>query len=139
MILHPHISSEQLLEFMPKTSISFISRGSVISVPFEEILQISKTGNETMVHTATGSYHSYHRLQELLNDLPVNQFFRIHRSHVINLQHVSGYSKNTVLAGGHRLPMTAYYRNQLCRHLKEILDRELKTFILHASRLRSPV
>ena len=128
-----------LMPFKPKTSISFISKGSVISVPFEEIIQISKSGHETLVHTATGSFHSYHRLQELLRDLPVNQFFRIHRSHVINLEQVTGYSKNAVMLGARAFPLTQYYRHQLSQRLKDILNRQCKFLQLHASRLRSPV
>lgn len=51
-------------------------------------------------------------LSETLNQLP-NQFYRIHRSYAVNLDHVETIGLNDVGIKGHRIPMAKRIREEL--------------------------
>lgn len=63
-------------------------------VPFREILRMEAQGNYTCVYTTTGQKHvSSRNIKQYEEMLPEHQFFRIHNSHLINLEHVVWYSR----------------------------------------------
>lgn len=118
------IQQEKLLLFQPKTSITAISGGRVVSILFAEITHVSKYGNETVIYTVNNSYRTYHSLKGLLTDLPVNVFFLVHQSHIVSLQHMAGVRKGRLEVGEYYVPMSKNYKVQLLARLKEILERE---------------
>lgn len=118
------IQQEKLLMFQPKTSFTVISRGRVVNIRYEEITHISKYGDEVVLYTLSGEFRTRHSLQELLNDLPVNNFFRIHRSHIASLEHMNGMNKGRLKVAGFNLPVSNYFKLQLVRSLRLILNRE---------------
>lgn len=118
------IQQQILLEFYPKTSFTIICKGRVVSISFEVITHVSKYGNETVIYTKGRSYRTYNSLQEILNDLPVNEFFRVHRSHIVSLRVMNGIKRKRIRAGEYYLPVSRYYRVQLLSRLGSILDRE---------------
>jgi len=119
---------EQLVEFLPKTSLCFISIGNVVAIPFGEITHISKYDNETVIYAGTNSYRTHHNLQEIMNDLPVNDFFRIHKSHVISLRYMNGVKRKRIRVGEYYLSLSNYYKVQLIRRLGERLEKEYEFF-----------
>ncbi len=100
------IHTGTLLKFDPKTSFTILSKGHVVNVHFSEITHISKKGNVTVIHTPTQRWRTYHSLQEILNDLPVNDFFRVHKSQVVALKFNEGYLEGNVIVQGQCIPMT---------------------------------
>jgi DNA-binding LytR/AlgR family response regulator len=119
---------EPLIEFQSKTAIAIISKGKVVSIRFDEITHVSKYGNESVVYTAESSYRTYYSMQEILNDLPVNDFFRIHRSHIISLKHINGVKRKRIRVGEYYLPVSKYFKIQLIKSLQQILDKECSFF-----------
>jgi len=140
--MEAQLIQEQLLEYKPKTSFAFICKGRVVSIKLDEIAHVSKYGNETVIYMAPAhlnppegrtehsikSYRTGHSLQEILNDLPVNDFFRVHKSHIISLKHMAGVKKKRIRVGEYYLPVSKYYKAQLCIHLQQILN---KNFIFY--------
>ena len=118
----------KLLEFQPKTSFCIISKGLVVNIRFDEITHVSKYGNETVIYTKVNNYRTYLSLRELLNDLPVNDFFRVHKSHVISLRHMNGFRKKRVDINGDYLPISYYYKTQLCTQLQQIINKNLNFY-----------
>lgn len=114
---------EQFLEYTAKTSFTVISKGRVISIDFVGITHVSKYGNETIVYTKENAYRTYNSLQEILNDLPVNEFFRVHRSHIVSLKFINLIRKKRIRVGEIYLPISKYYKHQLCKQLAQLLDR----------------
>lgn len=110
--------------FQPKTFFTIICRGRVVSIRYEEITHISKYGDEAVLYTTDREFRTRHSLQELLNDLPVNNFFRIHRSHIASLEHMNGMNKERLKVAGFHLPVSNYFKQQLIRSLQLILDQE---------------
>lgn len=117
-----------LLEFVPKSSIIVISKGRVINIPITTITHISKYGSNTIIYTTKESHSTFLSLQELLNDLPVNEFFRIHRSHIMALGFMNGFKKKKVCVGQYLLPISKYYKTQVIKSLQSFLDKEIEFF-----------
>lgn len=83
----------------------FVRKGTGhVKVPFDSILYAEALQNYVRLHTAEGNYVFDSSLKELEPKLPCN-FFRTHRSHVVNLNHVSAYEDGYVLLGGDHLPV----------------------------------
>lgn len=118
------IQKEQLIEFHPKTSFTVMSKGRVVSIVFDEISHVSKYGNDVVIYTANEEYRTCYSLQEILHDLPVNDFFRVHRSHIVSLRNMNGVKRKRIMVGEYYLPVSGYYKMQMIRRLVNILDRE---------------
>ena len=119
----------QVLRFDPKSSFTILSKGHVVNLPFSEITLITKQGHETLIHTPDGHWRTYHSLQEILHELPVNDFFRVHKSQVVALRFVEGFDGCRVRVGGQSIPMTNYYRMMLISQLADILNKGYKWMI----------
>ena len=63
-------------------------------IPVEEILRMEANGNYTTVFLRNNiTYVSTKNLNEIFKDLNPNNFFRVHKSHIINLKEVKSYQK----------------------------------------------
>lgn len=126
--MEKQIIQEQLLEYHPKTSVTVISSGRVVSIGFEELVHIRKFGCEVVIHTDSREYRTKYSLQDILNDLPVNEFFRVHRSHIVSLKNMSVAGRNKVRMGKCIVPVSRYYKMQMIKRLGEILERGYHEF-----------
>jgi DNA-binding LytR/AlgR family response regulator len=124
-----------------KRCISIMSKGHLLHLGFDEITHVSKYGNDTVIYTTLPTspegevlqgtarrYSTCQSLQEILDDLPTDNFFRIHRSHIVSLKHMGGVEGNNIRVGEYYLPLSTYYRVQLISKLEEILKRDFIFF-----------
>lgn len=126
--METQIFSDRLIEYTQKTSFSIICKGRVVNIEFRQITHISKYGSETVVYTMTGEYRTRYSLQEIMNDLPVNDFFRIHRSHILALGFMNGVKKKRVCVGEYFLPISKYYKTQVIKAIQSLLAKEYEFF-----------
>lgn len=139
--MEKELLQEQLLEFHPKTSFTILSKGRVVSIRFEEITHVSKYGNETVIYTASLNpseggtcYKTFHSLQEIMNDLPVNDFFRVHRSHIVSFEKMGIIDNSKIRIGECIVPISKYYKIQMIKRLGEILERVIMNSGRHSSK-----
>lgn len=124
---------DQLLEFEPKTSFTVISKGRVVNIGFAEISHIRKFGSEVIVYASNREYRTKYSLQDIMNELPVNDFFRIHKSHIVSLKHIDGIKRNRVQIGNTFLEMSNYYYckaqmiAELARQLNQLIEFHSRT------------
>ena len=99
-----------------------------LKIPFTEITHISVEDHYCRMIHKNGENLDSHilrmTLNQLENELPGGQFVRIHRSHIVNLEHVTGWrmvrqQRRLVMDHGARLPIS---RSRLAE-LKQIMDR----------------
>lgn len=122
------VLSGRLIEYTPKTSFTIICKGRVVNIEFSQITHISKYGSETVIYTMTSEYRTKYSLQEIMKELPVNDFFRIHRSHILALHFMNGVKKKRICVGEYLLPISKYYKHQLIKSIQSFIDKEIDFF-----------
>ncbi|MFD2567618.1 LytR/AlgR family response regulator transcription factor [Pseudotenacibaculum haliotis] len=53
----------------------------------------------------------------ILEKLPSRNFLRIHRSYIVNIEHVTSVQKSKLIAGGEQLPIGETYKNNVLKRL----------------------
>jgi two-component system LytT family response regulator len=76
------------------SKIAVPTNDSYVFVALREILRLEARGNYTCIYTADGNKHiSSRNIKQYDEMLPDKQFFRIHNSHIVNLEHVRKYRR----------------------------------------------
>ncbi len=74
---------------LPRARIFVRDQGHVVPVRCEEIVRCESDGDYVIVHANGRQYPVYLNLGDLAQQLDAEQFVRVHRSHVVNLDHVA--------------------------------------------------
>lgn len=78
-----------------------VKSGSKIHViPIEQIEQIEAQDDYVMIHAPEGRFMKKETMSSLEQSLPEDQFLRIHRSHIVNInqiQRIEQYGKESYL------------------------------------------
>jgi len=82
-------------------------------VKFEEIYFIEADGNYTIIHTTSGDYIYSFVLRKIEDKLPSEDFMKVHRSYLINVNHVSGMAGNMINISDSEIPVSRNYREDL--------------------------
>ena len=98
----------------------FVRKGSAhFKVPVKDILYLEAVQNYVRLHTAKETFLVHSTLKTLEQKLP-NRFFKTHRSHVVNLDHVQAYEEGCVLLGKEYLPVARSCMDELKNRLNLI-------------------
>ena len=54
-------------------------------------------------------------LKSIEEKLPSNKFFRIHKSYIVAVSHITSIRKNSVFLGNQELPLSDHYKDELLR------------------------
>lgn len=96
----------------------FIKDGQLfIKVRFSEILYLESEHVYVNVHTVGKAFLVRSSLHDYLQLFDSNFFFRIHRSYVINLEHIQSINAEYVIINGVTLPIGKSFRDQLLSRL----------------------
>lgn len=96
----------------PLTRILVRDRSNVHILPVEEVMYIEAQDDYIEIHTTKGSYLKNERISNLEEALDENQFCRIHRSYIMNIEYLSKIephtkdSKLAILKNGRNLPIS---------------------------------
>lgn len=89
-------------------------------VVIDEILFLEADGNYTTIHTKTGRYLYSAILKNIETKFPVNQFLRVHRSYVVNINAISGFEGNQLFIDQHKIPVSKSHRDEVFRKFQKI-------------------
>jgi two-component system, LytTR family, response regulator len=101
------------------TRIVFKSRGRILFLPVNDIRWISAEENYVRILTATESHLLRETMARLEKRLDPQMFLRVHRSSIVNLQHVKEVRSEpdgdsmVVLISGEKIPMSRSYRARI--------------------------
>jgi DNA-binding LytR/AlgR family response regulator len=110
---------KRFLEFHTKKYYQLQDRSILIQLKFNDIMYITKDGNNTLIHTKNETYYERTTLSKIMDKL-THAFIQCHKSSIVNLSHVnalSGYE--IVLTDGTRVPVG---RNYLTKVRNALLD-----------------
>ncbi len=80
-------------------------------VPIQEILFLKADNNYCTVSTKSERFIYSMVLKRIEAHLPLNQFLRVHRSYVININSVNGFEGNTLFIGEKKIPVSKTYKH----------------------------
>jgi len=83
-----------------------------------DILYIRSDDNYLELHTTKKKYTIRETLKNIINQLPGNIFFRVHKSYIINLNSITAINYIHVMIDDIEIPITAENRNELLSRIK---------------------
>lgn len=116
---HSSFQAKEIEKEMPSVKIRnafFIKSNSFFhKVKFSEIIYVKSDHVYMEIQTRDGKRHVMRSsMTALLADLTDN-FIRIHRSHVINIDYIDSLNQNFVILKGHQIPIAKNHADQLMR------------------------
>ena len=111
------------LETAPANRIVVKDNGKIKIIPLPQIQYIEAADDYVKIHTAEGNFLKKKTMQYFENNLPQQEFIRIHRSYIVNAQlitRITPYEKDShlaILTTGTQLPVSKAGYSKL----KEIL------------------
>lgn len=79
---------------------------NTVRLSIDQILFVESDGNYINVQCENKKYVLRQSLESLAQELDESQFFRIHRSYLVNISKVDKYSGKDVTVAGHNLPLS---------------------------------
>ncbi|MCL6293903.1 LytR/AlgR family response regulator transcription factor [Jejuia spongiicola] len=79
-------------------------------VPLKEILFLQADNNYCTVSTKSERFIYSMVLKKIEAHLPLNQFLRVHRSYVVNINSVNGFEGNMLFVGEKKIPVSKTYK-----------------------------
>jgi two-component system LytT family response regulator len=96
-----------------KDYVYFKVDGNLVKVFHQEILYAQSLKDYMKIVTPTGNHITHLTMKSLLELLPDAHFKRIHRSYVVNINHLDVLGKDHVLIGKTTLPVGEHYKMNL--------------------------
>jgi two-component system LytT family response regulator len=87
------------------------AKGKTIKLLLTDILYIEGLKDYVIFYTISGNHISLHSMKELVEKLPVNQFIRIHKSYIVEVNRVEEVGGNQVKISGKQLPIGRQFKN----------------------------
>jgi len=91
----------------------------VYKVDFEDILYLEATGDYVKVATTSTQYMVNNTLKGLREELPLNDFIRVHKSFIISRQKIKFIEGNYIKIGNADIPIGAVYKEEVFGWLKD--------------------
>ncbi len=98
--------------------VSFKDGKDLIRVKLNDILFIKSEGVYLEVHTLSKTHLCRTSLQSFLEKIDEGNIAQVHRSYVVNLDHVSQFSSDKLTLNENEIPVSRSYKNDLLSHFK---------------------
>ncbi len=89
-------------------------------ISYADIVYIEAARSYSYIHTKERKYTLSNSMKKVLEKLENPDFVRVHRSYVVNLNHVSGIEGNTLKLDKYKVEMSIKYKNDLLEKIKFI-------------------
>lgn len=90
-----------------------------VQLTMNEIVMIEGLKDYVKIHTESATYLTKDSIGNFYKKLPKAQFCRVHRSYVVNKQHVHSYTHEDLQLGKQKIPVGATYKNAFFEFMKE--------------------
>ncbi|GAO30748.1 LytR/AlgR family response regulator transcription factor [Geofilum rubicundum] len=88
----------------------------MVKLMYDDILFIEGALEYVFFHTLGGKFMGLYSLRKLENELPGDQFMRIHKSYIVALKRISEINGNQVLVGRHTISVSKAMKPVLLEH-----------------------
>ena len=120
MLLLVLLRRRSRIEEENRPKVNFRSGGKNFALPYTEVWYLKASGDYVEVVTAEKTYLVRATLKRMESEISeITAFKRVHRSFVVNLEHVVGHDTKELVVGDHQVPVSkahqAEIRNLLAR------------------------
>ncbi len=121
---HPSInqvSATTEKDFPESKPFIFVKTGNEMAKVFaSDIIYIEGMGNYITIHTTQKKITSLQSMQIILQKLPADNFFRIHKSFIVSFEHLVSYERHQVkMINDKKLPVGNTYRQAFAAWIDE--------------------
>lgn len=103
--------------------VTFISERRKVTLPVSEIAYVASNDSEVLLHRTNGEVLRTKTRISQWESLLDERFVRIHRSYLVNAEHVTGVAPTAVAIGGRRLEVSRKYRESVAVRFADSMDR----------------
>lgn len=89
-----------------------------VRVPVQDILYLIAAGSYLKLVTAAGQYTLSQNLRQFMKRNEVPLLLRVHRSYLINVDHVQAFDHTHVYIGNDAIPIGASYRTEFLKAVR---------------------
>lgn len=89
----------------------------IFKINFEDILYFESTGDYIKVFCSDKKIIIHETFKNLINQLPVNQFIRIHKSYIVSVPKIRLIEGNQVDVAGQKIPIGLVFKEELLKRL----------------------
>lgn len=93
------------------------SNGRFERIFFGDVLFVESMQNYVIIHLAAAKHIVYITLAAILEQLPDEQFLKVHKSFVVAPDKVSSIDNNDLLIGQHRVPVSRNMREEVVKRI----------------------
>jgi two-component system LytT family response regulator len=107
----------------PEVSADFLfvkKDGVLFKIFYRDIINIEAMADYICIYTANKKYLTLSTMHRIEKKLPSAKFIRVHRSHIINIQHVDSIEDGTANLGAKMIPVGKSYKQRLFKTLNVI-------------------
>ena len=121
-ILHrKQIAEAQTTQTGHKKLITIISDRKIYKIPTQDIFYVESLYEYVCYHTTKGKLLSLGALKDVADMLPENEFARIHKSYIININHLTNYTaQSLLLSNGAEMPIGRVYKQSFKDSISKI-------------------
>lgn len=103
------------------SSVLFIRKDNrYLKVPVQDILYLHAAGSYSYLVTTTGKFSLSLNLSQFIRKNKVTVLLRVHRSYLVNVQHIDSFDQSYVYLGSTQIPIGEKYRHALKNGIKLI-------------------
>lgn len=106
--------------FVMSDSIFVRSHDKMIKINIDDILFIEAERNYSKIHCKEKQHLIVSTLKDLEEKLNVHSLMRIHRSYIINMQHIDEIASTHIVIAKKAIPITVELKKQLLLHIQKV-------------------
>ncbi|WP_234121015.1 LytR/AlgR family response regulator transcription factor [Clostridium hydrogenum] len=115
-----------LLEFREDKFIIAKTSSESIKISYNDIIYIESQGRKVKIHTTYDVIEYYYRISEIEKELSLSNFFRCHKSFIVNFMYVERYtSKYIILKNSEEIYISKYRLNDFSKAFMYYLKGEI--------------
>jgi len=105
-------------DIKPRTDEIYVREdGRLVRIPFDDILYFENAGDYVSIRTNLKSHLILGTIKNIEARLSGNQFLKVHRSYIVNLDKIKDIEEGTLVIEGKVVPVSRSHRNVLLKHI----------------------
>ena len=90
-----------------------------VKLNLDEIIRINAMKDYIIIYTVTRKLIVHQTIKSIMGKINLENFLRVHKSHIISLNHLQSVGKNSIVVANERIPVNEKYK----AFLTEFIDR----------------